>query len=287
MADTPGSSAIFTGTPKGKLNSLFKMFSMAEKHPKKYKSYQVKSIDNPFGMSLSEIEDMRATLPPRQFRQEVEGSFEDFEGKVFSELDEQNRIPTAPPGRAVSIMGIDWGDINPAIVVWSGIGDKWVLRECWVGNFSKTSRSGSPVTMVTLKQEAYRLAEKWDVSYCYCDPSRPANILEIRGVGAAKKQMGLARAIAGYNPVQEGIDYLHKLVFQKRLLIPNDIISLTPNCPNSDDIYDIFTAYHRAIDKNGTVTEDIAQGQVDDIIDATRYALVPLLNSPDRVTRED
>lgn len=284
MADTPGSRAVFTGTPKGKLNDLYRTFELAEKMPDEYCSYQLKSSDNPFGMSLAEIASMKATLTPRQFRQEVEGSFEDFEGKVFSELDESNLVTSIPPGHGISVMGADWGDINPALVVWTKVGDTWFLREGWVGNFSRQSRNGSPVTMVTVKNEAYRLAVKFDIQWCYCDPSRPANILEFKGLGRATGQIGLARAIMGYNPIQEGLDYLHKLIFQKRLLIPKTLVSSLASCPSWQDVYDIFTAYHRAIDRNGTVLEDIAPGQVDDLIDATRYALVPNLSDLNRVT---
>lgn len=286
MADTPGSRAVFCGTPKGKFNGLYRNYKLADKFPDTYKAYHLRSIDNPFGMSLREIEEMRLTLRPRQFRQEVEGSFEDFEGKVFSELSEENIVLTIPQGKPkVTVMGIDWGDVNPCIVVWSRwLDDSWYLRAAWVGNYSKTTRSGNAIPMSVIKEKAAYLAQTFGVNACYCDPSRPANILEIRGVGASKKLRGLERAIAGYNSVQDGIDYMHDMVYQRRLLIPQTLLCDDASYVNYQDVFDIFMGYHRDADSDGTVLETIAEGQIDDIIDASRYALVPPLSSTDRIS---
>jgi len=290
MADTLGSRGIFTGTPKGKLNHLYKMYLRAEQFPQIYASWNKPTSSNVTIPNLEEeLEEARRTLPPRLFRQEYEASFEDFEGKIFSELDEDNRVTllsrTGMPD-GINVLGIDWGDVNPALVVLnrdpSGL---WSYLEGWQGNFSLESQGGSPVTTPMLHREIVRLAQKYNIVNTFCDPSRPASILEVRALGADHNQPGLKRAIGGNNAIQDGIDYVHSLIYQKRLLFPAvDAISpynrkLSQWHVTPDEAVQLFAAYHRKKNKDGIITEDVADGQNDHIIDATRYALMPIIQN--------
>lgn len=286
MADTPGSRAIFTGTPKGKINHLYKLFQMQLKHPGVYAAFTYPTSSNITIPNLAEeIARAKAELPPRLFRQEWEASFEDFEGKIYSELDEDNLV-NIPYGQVLgtSWLGIDWGDVNPAIIVVTRVPslfcdnkDTWVYEEGWQGNFNieSSSRAGQPIPTPVLHKELVRLARKYQVAGAFCDPSRPASILEVRSLGKASGCEGLARAVEGNNKIQDGLDYVHSLIYQKRLKF-----AIGRTCDNKwtvsgEDMYQLMSSYHRAKNKDGQIVEAVEEGQTDDPNDALRYALMP------------
>ena len=297
MADTEGSRAIFTGTPKGKLNHLFKLFLMPKKHPNVYRAFSYPTSANITIPNLEqEIAQARLELPPRLFRQEWEASFEDFEGKIFSELDAANLIPARLlPGTCW--MGIDWGDVNPAIVVWRRVPsgsemelglpgsvskEVWVYEEGWQGNFSLEGQGGQPITTPTLHKEIVRLARKYNVQGVYCDPSRPASILEVRSLGQSSGCLGLTRAVEGNNTIQDGLDYLHSLIFQKRLLIATGKPKDNRWVVSGEEFYELASAYHRAKNKDGGIVEEVEEGQNDHCLDASRYTLMPIMRKNSR-----
>jgi hypothetical protein len=79
LADQQG-GAMFIGTPKGKGNWSYDLFTMQEQH-EDWKSYQYKTIDGGW-VKPEEIEAARKELDARTFRQEFEATFETFEGRI-------------------------------------------------------------------------------------------------------------------------------------------------------------------------------------------------------------
>lgn len=262
MADTPGSRCLITGTPLGKANILYYLFKRQDTMLD-WVSFNFKTSDNPF-VSRDEIARARETLAPRDFKQEYEASFESFAGRVYTELDVDSMIPHVTREPEHYIMGVDFGDVNPAVVI-LGVNrdetgeDIYTYIQGWSNNTDKV------VPNYVFANVVERFQGKYQCSVAYCDPSRPSAILELRKV---------VPAIAGFNRIDEGVAQIHSLIHQKRLLFAvktEHIPGLA--CVNGMQAYEEMYTYHYAIDKDGTITGKIADGQIDHITDAIRYGL--------------
>jgi hypothetical protein len=269
MADTAGSRALLTGTPKGRLNHLFSLFEMVKQNPAEYAAFNHPTLTNPL-ISRVEVEAAKKRLPPRIFRQEYEASFEDFPGKIYTSLDNENQYHEIleKDWLTTAILGIDWGDVNPALVVLGQLGNSWVYLEGW------HSDTGQPVPQTVLDAELVRLSTKWEVSGSFADPSRPSSILGVRTLGKQYNLPGLRNCVAGFNRIWEGIAQVHSLIVQNRLLFLTDEPEVRrPGLVTGNDAYLLAEAYHKTTNKEGQVIEDVAPGQDDHILDALRYAL--------------
>lgn len=259
MVDTPGSQAKFIGTPKGKLNVLYKLFQRAELED--YVSYHFKTTDNP-NIPRDEIKRAKETLTPRLYRQEFEANFLDFEGSIYSELQEDNRIKYLPGKYDLVVAGYDFGDRNPAIVVFGRNNGNWFLLDTWQPDAKE------PVSDPVQRNKLRELCLRHGVQFVYCDPSRPNSILELREEGKKHNCQGMTNSLSGFNPIEEGIQYIHSLIFQKKFFIPDD------GSEKFDNYYELMKSYHRKIDKKtDIILEKVADGQNDHLVDATRYAL--------------
>ncbi|MFB2876904.1 terminase large subunit domain-containing protein [Floridanema aerugineum] len=266
MSDTKGSRALITGTPKGKKNTLYEMFQMCEKLPDEYASFNMPTSTNPT-IPRAEIQAARLRLPPKLFRQEYEASFLSFDNQFYTELSEENLVNYVPNSFDLVVMGCDWGDINPAIVVIGRNNGVWYYLEGWQNN------TGQVVPEPTFDSQALRLASRWNVHITYCDPSRPASILRMRTMGAQNSVRGLQQTVAGFNAIAEGINQVHSLIYQRKLLFPTAITSNAKGYVSGKDAYELMMSYHRKTAKDGTILDIPAEGQNDHLIDAIRYAL--------------
>jgi hypothetical protein len=270
LADTQGSRALFSGTPKGKLNSLYDIYSRQDIDPDQYKSFHMATEDNPH-IPRSFIAQQRRILPPKVFEQEFRASFVQFEGQIFSELDEANliaQLPSANPADYDSvIMGVDFGDVHPAFTCMGCLKGFWHYLEGWHG------QTGSAIAQPQQDIELVRLAKRWQPQGAFCDPSRPSAILGIRALGLEHNLEGLKRAIAGYNRIEEGLSQMHSLIYQRRLLFPNTTHEKTPGEVSGRLAYELFQAYHYKSDRAGLVTQIVEEGQNDHIVDSSRYLL--------------
>jgi Terminase large subunit, T4likevirus-type, N-terminal len=266
MSDTVGSRALFTGTPKGKLNWLYQL-SRLQETDKDWGFHNLPTWLNPT-IPREEIEQARLTLPPRLFAQEYEASFTDFPGKWYSELDSNNKHFGDLPQFDLVVMGIDWGDLHPALVVIGrGVDRCWYFVEAWSPG---GTREAQPIPDPILHSQVRRLVKKWQVNRIYCDPSRPSAILAIRALG---DEIGYRSAAEGYNRIAEGIGQIHGLISENRLLFSGGLSDKIPDAIDGDLAYELFQAYHRESDKNGQFTEVPADGYESHVNDATRYAL--------------
>lgn len=268
MADTPGSRALLTFTPKGKLNHTYNLYQMSQTEPDTYGFFSMPSYRNP-KIKTAEIERLRRVLPPRLFKQEVEADFTTFEGQFYPELDESNFTTDSYFDLDLVVLGVDWGDIHPAVAVVGRSGDSWFFLEGWHGN------TGAAIPTPIFESHIVRLATKYNPAIVLCDPSKPSAILALRALGVEHNLTGLARAVAGYNRVIEGIYQVSSLIYQRKLLFP--ITSSAPDIPGAVtplQAYEELQAYHRKIDnKTGQPTEAVEDGQQDHIADCIRYAL--------------
>lgn len=257
MADTPGSWALLTGTPKGKLNHLYDL-TQRSKNPElapDWDYFHFFTSDNPF-VKRAEIARAKATLDPRTYRQEYEASFEDFAGKIFSELTDRHYIDVLPDQFDRTYLGIDWGDTNPALVVIGLKGDRYYVVDEWINT------TGQTVPLPEMEAAAVRLCERWNVHRGYADPSRPSSILGFRGLA----HDGLKRTIKGFNRIEEGLTAINSLLFQDRLFIHSKLAHFRQSAES----------YHRATDPEGNVLSKVEDGQDDHPLDAARYVLATI-----------
>jgi hypothetical protein len=259
MADTPGSTALFTGTPKGRQNHYYRLFQRAEEDPEQYSSYLMPTWDNPL-IPRDFLARQKLLLPPRVYDQEFGANFVNFPGQFYSELTEDNLVDRLPDGFTQTILGVDFGDVHPAIVALGLRGSTWYYLEGWQGS------TGQPIPEPTFHHHIRRMAARWNPSGVYCDPSRPSAILTIRS-------LGLPMAIAGYNRILEGITQVHSLIYQRRLKFPTENPQgLHEGSIIGRDAYELALSYHaRTVD--GVATDKVEDGQDDHILDAIRYAL--------------
>jgi hypothetical protein len=265
MADTPNSRALLTGTPKGKINNLYLIDMRSEQPEQGYQSFHHFTSDNPY-VSREELARAKATLPPRVYRQEYEASYEDFPGQIFDcfELKHEVDESVIPTQFAAVVLGVDWGDIHPALTVFgrdeSGV---WWELDNWHNQpVSKFVKDLSPVLEDDFLERAIALCDRWGVTHAFADPSRPASIEKWQLQGKLKKIKGLASIEAAFNPISEGCNDVNGLFFQNRL-----------NIRSSTDLPDEMRGYHRRSDKNGTILDEVAPAQMDHRTDSARYAL--------------
>lgn len=251
MADTPNSWALLTGTPKGRQNHLYDLTQRANTLGD-WAYHHYYTSDNPF-VARAEIARAKATLDPRTYRQEYEASFEDFLGKIFTELSDRSFIDTLPESFDQVFLGVDWGDTNPALVVIGYKGDRYFVIDEWINT------TGAPIAQDVVNDNAVRLCRKWNVHRSYADPSRPSSILAMRQL----EPNGLKRMIRGFNRIDEGLTTINSLLFQERLFIYNRLTHFK-QC---------IEGYHRATDMDGNVIDKIEDGQDDHVLDAMRYAI--------------
>lgn len=264
-ADTNGSKLLITGTPKGHLNCLATVANRAKKFPDTYAFYNLPTANNPT-IDPKEVELARQTLPPRSFRQEFEASFEDFEGKIFSELTEDNLCDDLPTSFDMTLLGIDWGETSPAVAAYGLKDGVYYYLEGWQGDGTQ------PVPQPVFDSHIARIAQRWGISIAYCDPSRPSSIIGIRYLGRDYGVKGLTKAIAANNRIEPGLAHVHSLIYQNKVKFPRAATSTAKGNVSGLSAYQMFEAYHRST-KDGVVSEKIEDGQQDHIIDLSRYLL--------------
>lgn len=274
LADTPGSKVLITGTPRGRLNALYEQFCMERVDPANYKSFHFPTLANPLSGLREQVEADQLSMPPRLWRQEYLASFEDTPGAIYEELSELNKCDRAPDSFDALIMGVDWGDVNPAIGILGIKDERWYFLEGWQGF------TGQVVSQPIFDSHILRLCRKYEsLSQRFltlCDPSRPSSILHLRQIGAENGSKLCQNAIAGYNRIEEGHEQVHSLIFQRKLLFPRGIIAdyKKTGVVSPGQAYDFLSEYRRQVDRLGNVLPDsVEDGVFAHCSDLIRYAI--------------
>jgi len=91
LSDT-GGRAMFAGTPKGISNWLYDIYQQGQDPTESnWSSYQFTTIQGGF-VSEDEINQARAELDQKVFKQEYEGTFENYEGRIYYGFDRQHNV---------------------------------------------------------------------------------------------------------------------------------------------------------------------------------------------------
>lgn len=122
LADQEG-GALFIGTPKGKSNWAYDLYTMQEEHPDSWRSWQFTTIEGG-RVTEKEIESAKTELDARTFRQEFLATFETFEGRVAWAFEREHNIRPAPEysSKDQLIVGVDFNvsPITAAIMIRRG-----------------------------------------------------------------------------------------------------------------------------------------------------------------------
>lgn len=267
MADTPGSRALFTGTPKGKQNFLYQL---SQNTGDGWEFFNFPTASNPC-IPRSEIELAKATLPPRVFAQEFYAEFVSFQGQIYTELSSANiwqGTREELPSFDLVVAGVDWGAIHPAISILGrdGRAGVWYWLEGWSPNIAGTNE---PILISRVHDNLRRLCDKWQVDLTYCDPAQPSEILAIRTLGRDKCYQS---AKSAFNPIAEGINQVHGLIFQQKLLFCQGLADETSDSVDGVLAFELLQSYHY-LTRKGLVLEEPSDGSFSHICDSTRYAL--------------
>jgi hypothetical protein len=261
-----------TGTPKGKLHHFYKLRLRAEEFNDIYSYHHYFTTDNPT-IDPAEVDKARLILPDAIFRQEYLATWEDYPGKFYSELSEENRVDSLPAREDfdIVVLGVDHGELHPAHVVLGRCDGVWYYLDGW------SPMTGLPVPEDEQNENLVHLAQKWRITSTYCDPSRPSRILTIRGLGAKYDSVGLMKAVAGFNKILPGIAEVHSLIHQRRLMFARDGSDNENRSQakyiSSSMAYDMMGTYHRKTNPMGDIVDEVAPNQDDHLCDALRYAL--------------
>lgn len=89
--------ALIIGTPKA-YNALYDVYARGQdiEQADEWKSWQFPTISSPF-IPEKEIENARANMDPKSFRQEFEASFETMSGRVYYGFNRSTHVKTLPP----------------------------------------------------------------------------------------------------------------------------------------------------------------------------------------------
>lgn len=247
-----GNGIICHNTPKGIGTFFHQLYKNEEIGLKGWKSFHQTIYDNPF-IAREEIANFEAALPPKAFEQEFLASWVSFEGQIFSELSEHNLVKNdaVPAYFDEMILGIDWGDINPALVVVGYKNGIYFLVDYWENPNPKYA-----IEQRHHDEAAVRFCEKYPITSSFADPSQPGRIMTMRRAGVPLLRNG-------YNRVSEGNGIINTLLFQKRLLIKES------TCERP---YEVMTAYHRK-KKDGVIFDEPELHQDDHLADALRYVI--------------
>lgn len=275
MSDTVGSRALFTGTPKSKLNYLYDLSQQEQLFPGEWKFFNYTTADNPF-VSRREIAQAKLTLPPRVYEQEYEASFVNFTGQIWDNLDSCNIVQpdTTPTHFDLVVMGLDWGDKYPSAVVCGldRLSNCWYLIDSWSPNVN-LKRDPETITRSEFQRCVSALVLKHDVDRIFADPSQPSSILAVRDFGDHR---GFKSCVAAFNPIAEGTTQVGNLVYQNRLLVsmfvPSEQEAATGYL-SGHRVYEFMQSYHWETNRQGILTEVPADGLFAHTCDALRYAL--------------
>ena len=275
MSDTEGSTALLSGTPKGKMNHLYSAFENAiAADPYTWQAFKYRSIDNPY-LKEADLELLEQTLSARLYRQEMEASFETFEGQFFETLSESHIISDRdlPTDFTHRILAVDWGAVNPrALVVCAIIRDSfyhWFVVDEWR---VPKAMQGQAILEDDFIFECHKLAMKWRTNRAFADPSRPDAIKALR-IWKPKEGQSIegfknycTEARGAVNDFIKGIDLMSSDFYHNRIRIVESLPQFFEECQS----------YHRKKDKWGNITEDEADNQVTHGIDCLRYAIASM-----------
>ncbi|AUT00901.1 hypothetical protein CLI64_11100 [Nostoc sp. CENA543] len=269
LSDTPGSSALLTCTPKGKAHWLYKFHLDAIASPE-WSFHHYFTKHNPY-IPLSKLVQARKELPEKIYNQEYRASFESFDGQFFDEMRDRHLIDKTPMEDLTYYLGIDWGDVNPCIVVVGLTKDhsRFLVLDGWLNQTSQ------PIVQDEFLGKMAAFCRQYNVYRSYLPDDRPASIKASREYGRKHGIRGMEKAVAVDRRavgVVEGCQIMNNLFYRDCLHIKSSLKTLINQ----------FQSYHRKQDRDGTILNQPADGQPDHYVDSSRYCIATLYSAIQR-----
>jgi hypothetical protein len=253
--------ATIIGTPKGKTTNFYQVHLDAIRR-KEWSYFHKTTFDNPY-ISREVLEEAELNNPPKVFNQEYRASWENFDGQIFSELNDSAKIVALPTHDWDVYIGVDFGDVNPACVVVAvthTAEPEYFILDYW------RNETANPIPEQEFFTEIAKLCSKYDVFRVLMPDDRTASILSSRKYGKKHSVKAMERSIrvtrSKPSPIERAT-IANNLFYQSRLMFG----------PNAHTLYSFFESYHYHKDQIGNITTKIADGQIDHDIDATLYVL--------------
>ena len=133
LADREG-GALFIGTPKGKSNSFYDLYTFAKDSSNTdWAAWQFTTIEGGF-VTQQEIEAARQDMNERQFRQEFLATFETFENRVAWAFDRDTNVKSlSQPNTDIIHVGMDFNRSPITATVGVRVEDTmWIIDELYI-----------------------------------------------------------------------------------------------------------------------------------------------------------
>ena len=258
LADQQG-GALFIGTPQGKGNWSYDLFNQRETQPNVWTSFQFTTLDGG-RVKAEEVEQARADMSERQFRQEFEATFESYEGNIAYNFIREDHIKELDnPDTRIIEVGCDFNvsPITATIGIRKGE-DLYIIDEILMHN-SNT------------QELAEEIRNRYPTSkvFCYPDPAGSARKSSANGHTdhTILQNAGfIVKAPRKHDPVRDRINALNA-----RLLDANKErhLYITKNAKYTIESLEKYTY------KEGTQIPDKDSGY-DHIFDALTYCIAYL-----------
>lgn len=258
LADQQG-GALFIGTPQGKGNWSYDLFNQRETQPNVWTSFQFTTLDGG-RVKAEEVEQARADMSERQFRQEFEATFESYEGNIAYNFIREDHIKELDnPDTRIIEVGCDFNvsPITATIGIRKGE-DLYIIDEILMHN-SNT------------QELAEEIRNRYPTSkvFCYPDPAGSARKSSANGHTdhTILQNAGfIVKAPRKHDPVRDRINALNA-----RLLDANKErhLYITKNAKYTIESMEKYTY------KEGTQIPDKDSGY-DHIFDALTYCIAYL-----------
>ena len=240
------------------LNWIYKEFIKVK--PEHVKLIGAKSCENPY-FPREEWERRKANMDPRRFAAIYGGEFERMQGLVYDVFSEDSHVcdPFTLPAGTMFYAGIDWGFTDPFVLHIRAItpaGQHYV-----VGEFCKAMLTITDIVTLCKQQK-----QIFNIKTFYCDPSQPANILELNRNGCP--------AVGAVNDIRHGIDIQYELIRSGRF---NVFKGVAPNLLDEIESYHYPEPKELGIDQGGK--DLLPVGQNDHSCDAMRYCSIMTLQA--------
>lgn len=258
-----------TGTPKGK-DGYYTEF--VKKPTEEHFLVRASTRDNLKHLPDNYIEGMG--LSGAFFQQEVEGSFEAFEGLVYlinEDKDDEDvplrhsHIQEAPRGKRYKLVvgGIDWGYTNPAVALVIGVdgdGRAWLIDEFYKRQ-QQLESDFIPAVMEFTREYG---VERW-----WCDPAEPEHIQKLKN--AFDSSMYPGDIFAADNTITAGIQTVQRFLQIRPDGMPGLLVSR--NCPNTIKEFGVYQYDKQPEMMPDELINEKPKKQADHSMDALRYVL--------------
>lgn len=273
--------AIFPTTPEGKnwlYRTMWLLGSQAyrDEYPD-YESWRFPSWDNPYlfpgGVDDPEIVQMRKTMAPEFFAQEIEADFTSFVGKIYSEWDDEIHIRKHKFNPLwKNYITFDWGFANPLAAVEFQV-SPWDSVHVWREHY--LSHHTLPQHLAILAQREQPEGYHLDMTFGDCaDPEAVETVRELFAPCLSDQ-----RAKENW---REGVDLFKSFLecdrevgtddFGAPILEPGYFVD--PSCTNH--IREIDNYRTKEPPPKGTNVPEMGRNIEDHTLDAMRYALMHL-----------